>query len=496
MSSAEKNPGSSFLETQLILVSDHCAESFNGSILGHAFGSFLSQEIPNICPTLLSAARMESTGAGGRIQCSEVTADLLKAGEKASWVEIRKDIVDVKGKGSVQTYWVNPQIVDLSIFKDLESAASRRQIAVDDKTNSLESSDPKSCQSWGDDSHNEISSQEKRLIEWHVEVLSRLLKQILSQRTRKNRLKSKAAGGLTMKDMKNPRDEYADVIDMPVFNAQKAKKFVDPDSIELEPQVVSQLRDYVTAIASMYRGNHFHNFAHASHVTMAANKLLSRVVAPEHVYNRNASTKTMASSLHDYTFGTSDPLTLFACSFSALIHDLDHCGVSNGQLVKENTDTSVKYEGKSVAEQNSIDLAWEMLMDPSLGDLRSCIYANDSEFKRFRQLVVNSVMATDIFDKELKQRRDTRWEKAFHASEQEQPVTGDVNSMKATIVIEHIIQAADVAHTMQHWYVYQKFNKRLFNEMYKSYKEGRNGEKDPADGWYNGELWFFDNYVM
>jgi hypothetical protein len=29
--------------------------------------------------------------------------------------------------------------------------------------------------------------------------------------------------------------------------------------------------------------------------------------------------------------------------------------------------------------------------------------------------------------------------------------------MKATIVIEHIIQASDVAHTMQHRHVYQKW---------------------------------------
>ena len=29
---------------------------------------------------------------------------------------------------------------------------------------------------------------------------------------------------------------------------------------------------------------------------------------------------------------------------------------------------------------------------------------------------------------------------------------------KATIVIEHIIQASDVSHTMQHWHVYQRWN--------------------------------------
>ena len=30
--------------------------------------------------------------------------------------------------------------------------------------------------------------------------------------------------------------------------------------------------------------------------------------------------------------------------------------------------------------------------------------------------------------------------------------------------------------------------------MYSAYKSGRG--KDPSQGWYKGELWFFDNYVI
>jgi hypothetical protein len=63
------------------------------------------------------------------------------------------------------------------------------------------------------------------------------------------------------------------------------------------------------------------------------------------------------------------------------------------------------------------------------------------------------------------------------------------------IVVEHIIQAADVAHAMQHWQVYTKWNERLFQELYLAYEDGRS-EKDPSEGWYGGEIWFFDNYVI
>ena len=48
---------------------------------------------------------------------------------------------------------------------------------------------------------------------------------------------------------------------------------------------------------------------------------------------------------------------------------------------------------------------------------------------------------------------------------------------------------------MQHWHVYKKWNERLFEEMYSAYQVDR-GEKDPSEGWYQGELWFFDNYII
>jgi hypothetical protein len=72
----------------------------------------------------------------------------------------------------------------------------------------------------------------------------------------------------------------------------------------------------------------------------------------------------------------------------------------------------------------------------------------EEELRRFRQLVVNTVMATDIVDKELQALRKTRWETAF--SKTKMPDELDMNR-KATIVIEHLIQASDVSHTMQHW---------------------------------------------
>ena len=183
----------------------------------------------------------------------------------------------------------------------------------------------------------------------------------------------------------------------------------------------------------------------------------------------------------------SDPLTQFACIFSALIHDAGHEGVPNAQLVKEGTELAARYKNQSVAEQNSVDVAWSMLMQPQYKELRATIYCDEEEMVHFRKLIVNCVMATDIVDKDLKALRNGRWERAF-ATKDEAPETypkeveNDVNR-KATIVIEHLLQASDVSHTMQHWHVFRKWNENLFNEMYIAYRQGR-AEKDPSVFWY------------
>jgi 3'5'-cyclic nucleotide phosphodiesterase len=233
----------------------------------------------------------------------------------------------------------------------------------------------------------------------------------------------------------------------------------------------------------------------ASHVTMSVNKLLSRIVAPKIEAGLCPDLDQQAAFLHDHTCGiTSDPLTQFAVVLSALIHDLDHPGVSNGQLINEDPKMAARYKGQSVAEQNSVDLAWTVLMSPDYNMLRMAIFSTETELRRFRSLLVNSIIATDIFDKELGTLRKNRWNKAFYETTPEDS-SHEVTSRKATIVIEHLIQASDVAHTMQHWHVYQKWNQRLFDEMMMAYKNGRS-EKDPSLGWYQGELWFFDHYVI
>jgi hypothetical protein len=136
-------------------------------------------------------------------------------------------------------------------------------------------------------------------------------------------------------------------------------------------------------------------------------------------------------------------------------------------------------------------------MSSRFDDLRHCIYDSSSERQRFREFVVNTVMATDIEDDEQLRIRQERWDRAFRYDAPESAVESSevATNRKATRVLELVIQAADAAHSLQHWRVYLKWNKRLFNEMYDAYSNGK-VDKDPRIDWYVNEVSFYDNYVI
>jgi class 3 adenylate cyclase len=429
--------------------------------------------------TMNTASRMESNGLPGKIHISQETARLLIAAGKEHWVVPREEKVVAKGKGELQTYWL--VTTKASNHAQSDTASSETETSGEVGGTMLHNT---TCEM----PTPLMDEKTERLVKWNVEVLAALLKKVISHRSDLVDTQESTQKTSFSKLTTTPLDEVQEIIRMPVFKGCSVAEIKEED---LGSAVVEQLQEYVSAIASMYQNNPFHNFEHASHVTMSVVKLLSRIVAPD----VDAVNSDLDSTLHDYTYGiTSDPLTQFACVFSALIHDVDHPGVPNTQLVAENPQLARFYKEKSVAEQNSVDLSWELLQDNNFKDLRLAICPTEHDRVRFRQLVVNSVMATDIMDKDLKNLRNMRWDKAFAAQNAEESMK-DAVDRKATIVIEHLIQASDVAHTMQHWHIYTKWNQRLFEEMYSAYIQGRSAT-DPSENWYKGEIGFFDFYII
>jgi 3'5'-cyclic nucleotide phosphodiesterase len=406
---------------------------------------------------------MQSHSYPGRIMCTEKTKDLLVAAGKQHWVSARMDLVEAKGKGKLQCYWCNTKVKSGS-----EPSSRKSQMDLKSEVDTTSHLD--------NDISHEINLN--RQVSWMTELLEGLLNEVLSNGTCTNEeLLDTQTKSSTVSNV--PRDEVSETLVLPKRQTNSCTTAIDKKQIS--SPVKMQLQNYITSIARAYRNNPFHNFEHACHVVMGTKKLLSRV------------TKPLVSSPSSTAYGiTSDPLTQFAILFSALIHDVDHAGVSNAQLVLEESSVAMKYGNKSVAEQNSVSIAWDLLMQSEFLDLRNTIMANDAAILRFRQVLVNSVMATDLFDADLKLLRENRWEKAFTTSNAD---SDEGCNRRAAIIIEHILQASDVCHTMQHWHVYQKWNKKLFVEMHNAYKAGR-ATKDPTQGWYEGELGFFDYYII
>lgn len=191
----------------------------------------------------------ESTGQRGKIQISQATADLLIHAGKTNWITPRQERVVAKGKGEMQTFWIVSESPKTE--KTDQTEVSRGSFADDiyELTPILLTNDP-----WA-------SAKQERLIKWNVEVLSNLLRQIearrvpVSSRILQSPYESTADLSTNGKTI---LDEVQEIITLPTYPISESTR--EPDSVRLGSKVEHELKDYVTAIASMYRDNPFHNF--------------------------------------------------------------------------------------------------------------------------------------------------------------------------------------------------------------------------------------------
>jgi hypothetical protein len=284
--------------------------------------------------TVNTAARVESTGKRNKIHISMETAEELQHAGKGHWLRRREQQVEAKGKGKLQTFWLllkdessgGGSVGDLSGSDGEGSDYADNNQAATPIPQEITRSNNLKAQSVDD---VELPPKIERLVKWNVEVLTRLLKQIVAKRNAMDNrgncdmALTQTEGEIRQKFM--VLDEVVETIALPGFDHQIYRRQEDPNSIELPSEVVEQMRLYVTMIAVMYRDNHFHNFEHASHVMMSVSKLLSRITAADDMWNVNEDatkeSKDFGFSLHDHTYGiTSDPMTQFSVVLAALIH--------------------------------------------------------------------------------------------------------------------------------------------------------------------------------
>jgi Adenylate and Guanylate cyclase catalytic domain len=111
---------------------------------------------------------MESTGKADQIHISSATADILIAAGKNHWVCAREEVVEAKGKGCLQTFWLN---VD-SGRKEMRSSGEQESTG-----HSMTLSDSRSE---NDAIGKSDFAKRDRLVNWMVELLSGQVRKLVS----------------------------------------------------------------------------------------------------------------------------------------------------------------------------------------------------------------------------------------------------------------------------------------------------------------------------
>jgi Adenylate and Guanylate cyclase catalytic domain len=258
--------------------------------------------------TVNTASRMESTGAKGRIQVSESTANLLVEAGKRHWIQEREDRVVAKGKGELRTFWLEPRRRSSGdgmyygrVYEQSTDPTSPATPVtpsypmtpgtpltgtMDDQARALRSLklrlQEKKVPSTGESitllnmnvrlkSNYRVVTEEKyeRLIDCNTDILLKYMQAVLAKRdpvppSNKSNMREVNHDAETH-ELPPPYESVADVILLPDFvtskgNGRKAKQpFEDDSSTDLD-MLRADLRLYVAEIASLYQDVPFHNF--------------------------------------------------------------------------------------------------------------------------------------------------------------------------------------------------------------------------------------------
>lgn len=199
--------------------------------------------------TVNTASRMESTGLRNHIHVSDATAQELKKFKKGHWLRARTESVQVKGKGQMMTYWVDPTEACFCSSNGESQRGTSSLLVVKISGSPVR-----------------FEHRMKGLIDWNTNVLAKMLCSIVAFRDSRSennhRLKRKKSqrSFRVNEEAKCVIDEVKEIIDFPRVDPRDGA--ADPDFVELDPLVLSQLHDFVKTIAEMYNGctNAFHNF--------------------------------------------------------------------------------------------------------------------------------------------------------------------------------------------------------------------------------------------
>ncbi|XP_056410266.1 cGMP-inhibited 3',5'-cyclic phosphodiesterase 3B [Hyla sarda] len=184
--------------------------------------------------------------------------------------------------------------------------------------------------------------------------------------------------------------------------------FHDTNLFEIFKIPEAEFRNFFRALESGYRDIPYHNRTHATDVLHAVWFLTTQPI-PGFQELSSDETESDSGISHTYMASRSCPVTddsygclaanipaleLMALYVASAMHDYDHPGRTNAFLVATNAPQAVLYNDRSVLENHHAAAAWNLfLSQPDYNFLASLDHV---QFKRFRFLVIEAILATDL----------------------------------------------------------------------------------------------------
>ncbi|XP_036181394.1 cGMP-inhibited 3',5'-cyclic phosphodiesterase B isoform X2 [Myotis myotis] len=192
--------------------------------------------------------------------------------------------------------------------------------------------------------------------------------------------------------------------------------FQDTGLLEIFNIPILQFMNYFRALENGYRDIPYHNRIHATDVLHAVWYLTTRPVPGlQQIHSdhgtgnatesgdrmnpgRIAYISSRSCSIPDESYGCLSSnipaLELMALYVAAAMHDYDHPGRTNAFLVATNAPQAVLYNDRSVLENHHAASAWSLYL--SSPEFNFLLNLDHVEFKRFRFLVIEAILATDL----------------------------------------------------------------------------------------------------
>ncbi|CAF2048768.1 unnamed protein product [Rotaria magnacalcarata] len=203
---------------------------------------------------------------------------------------------------------------------------------------------------------------------------------------------------------------------------------------------INALHNFLEQMESGYskHRNPYHNLIHAADVLQTTYQI---------IYN-----SSLMNWLNDHE--------LFAMFIAAIIHDFEHTGTSNNFHIQSRSDTALIYNDRAVLENHHVSAAFRLMR---IDDYNILSEFSSDEFKNFRYLVIEMVLATDMSSHftQLKTMKSLL------------SMPENIEKSKALALVLH---SADISHPGKPWTMHHTWTELLMEEYFKQ------GEKEKELG--------------